>query len=161
MILMRLSTFDAEREATTAKEILDESSALMTTYELVVLFYPESRKAKRIYTANSMPAYDREDSIEKSLKRFCENEVALEDQKRYLRFLDFKTLAERIEKTPRKFIQSVFRMKLEKEQDEWYTARVTQVPFSSETVFMLTVQSVQGDLNDLFDTAVKERPEIL
>ncbi len=161
MILMRLNTFDAEREVLTVKEMLDESSALMTTYELVVLFYPGSKKSKRIFTANTMPEYDREVSFEISLQKFCENEVDPADQERYLRFLDFSTLAERIENTSRKFIQSIFRLKLEKDQNKWYTARVTQIPALSETVFMLTIQGLQGNLNYWFDAIAEEHPDML
>ena len=161
MILMRLNTFDAEQEVKIAKEMLENSSALFTTYELVVLIYPESRKAKRIYTANSIPAYDREESIEKSVIRFCENEVDPADQERYLRFMDFNTMPERLRNSPKQFIQAIFRMRLEREQSQWYTARITQVPMTAETVFMLTIQSIQGYLNRWLDAVIEEHPEML
>ncbi|MBQ9008812.1 MAG: EAL domain-containing protein [Clostridia bacterium] len=70
MIVMHLNTFDSEREVELRKEMLNDSSALFTTYELVVMFYPEKRKAKRIYTSNNMPDYDREESFDQSLSRF-------------------------------------------------------------------------------------------
>ena len=161
MILMRLNTFDAEREVETAKEMLDNSSALFSTYELVVIIRPKSKKAKRIYTANSIPSYDREETIEKSLIKFCENQVDPLDRERYMRFLDFNTLAERIGNSPQQFIQGLFRMRLGQEQSRWYTARVTQVQSNSETVFMLTVQNIQGALNHQIDVMAGEHPEFL
>ena len=161
MILMRLNTFDAEREVKMAKEMLENSSALLMTYELVVMIWPESKKAKRIYTANDIPSYDREETIEKSMIKFCENQVDPVDQERYMRFLDFRTMAKRIESTSKKYIQSLFRMRLEKEQSKWYTARVTQVQSKSETIFMLTVQSIQGTLNHNIDVMAEEHPDFL
>ena len=127
MILMRLNTFEADREVETAREMLNSSRALMSTYELVVLFFPERKKAKRIHTSNNLPEYDREDSFQKSLQRFCETEIDPVDQERYMRFLDFETLEERIGSNPRLFIQSIFRMRLDKDRPGWYSARVTQI----------------------------------
>ena len=161
MILMRLNTFDAEQEIKTAKEMLENSSALFSTYELVVMIWPARKKAKRIYTANSIPSYDHEETIEKSVVRFCENHIGPADQERYLRFMDFSTMSERIENTPQKFIQGLFRMRLEKEQNRWHTVRVTQVPSNSETVFMLTVQNIQGNLNHQIDVMAAEHPDFL
>ncbi len=127
MILMRLNTFEADREVETAREMLNSSSALLSTYDLVVMFYPDRKKAKRVYTRNNLPEYDREDSLQKSLQSFCEREIDPVDKDRYLRFLDFETLEERIGSSPRRFIQSVFRMRLVKEKTGWYSARVTQI----------------------------------
>ena len=161
MILMRLNTFDAEREVKTAKEMLDNSSALFSTYELVVMIWPERKKAKRIHTARSIPSYDREETIEKSVIKFCENQVDPLDRERYMRFLDFRTLAERIGNSSQQFIQGLFRMRLGQEQSRWYTARVTQVPSNSEQTFILTVQNIQDALNHQMDVMAEEHPEFL
>ena len=161
MILMRLNTFEADREVETAREMLNSSSVLLSTYELVVLFFPKRGKAKRIHTVNNLPEYEREDSLQKSLQRFCEYEIDPVDQERYMRFMDFETLEERVSNSPRRFIQSVFRMKLEKDRHKWYSARVTQVKTLSETAFMLTVQNVQDNMNYWFDILVDEHPEML
>ncbi len=161
MIVMNLNTFDSDREVQLAKEMLNESTALFTTYELVVMFYPERRKAKRIYTANNMPEYDREASFDLSLSKFCEAEVDPVDQERYLRFLDFDTMGERIRESSKLFIQGIYRMRLGREESNWYTARVTEIPSKGEKVFILTIQNVQGKLNRMIDIAVQEHPEFL
>ena len=78
-----------------------------------------------------------------------------------MRFLDFNTLAERIGNSPQQFIQGLFRMRLGQEQSRWYTTRVTQGQSNSETVFMLTVQNIQGALNHQIDVMAGEHPEFL
>ena len=161
MILMRLNTFEADREVETAREMLSSSSALLSTYELVVLFFPDRKKAKRIHTANNLPEYDKEDTLQQSLQRFCETQIDPVDQERYLRFLDFDTLEERIGGTPRLFIQSIFRMRLEKDRPGWYSARVTLVKSLSERAYMLTVQNVQDNMNHWIDILIDEHPEML
>ena len=161
MILMRLNTFEADREVETAREMLNSSSALLSTYELVVMFFPRRKKAKRIHTANNLPEYDKEATLQKSLKSFCESEIDPVDQERYLRFLDFDTLEERIGSSPRLFIQSIFRMRLGKERTGWYSARVTQIKTLSETAFMLTVQNIQDNMNHWIDILIDEHPEML
>jgi len=161
MILMRLNTFEADREVETAREMLNSSSALLSTYDLVVMFYPDRKKAKRVYTRNNLPEYDREDSLQKSLQSFCEREIDPVDKERYLRFLDFETLEERIGSSPRHFIQSVFRMRLVKEKTGWYSARVTQINTLSEPAYMLTVQNIQDNMNYWIDTFAGEHPEVL
>jgi EAL domain-containing protein (putative c-di-GMP-specific phosphodiesterase class I) len=161
MILMRLNTFEADREVETAREMLNSSSALLSTYELVVLFFPKRKKARRIHTANNLPEYDRENSIQKSLQRFCKAEIDPVDQERYLRFLDFETLEERIGRNPRLFIQSIFRMRLGKDKPGWYSARVTQIKTLSEAAFMLTVQNIQDNMNHWIDILIEEHPEML
>ena len=161
MILMRLNTFEADREVETAREMLNSSSALLSTYDLVVMFYPDRKKAKRVYTKNNLPEYDREDSLQKSLQSFCEREIDPVDKERYLRFLNFETLEERIGSSPRHFIQSVFRMRLVKEKTGWYSARVTQINTLSEPAYMLTVQNIQDNMNYWIDTFAGEHPEVL
>ena len=160
MILMRLNTFDAEREVKTAQEMLDNGSALFFTYEMVAMIRPEMKKAKRIYAASSLPSYDREESVDKTIRKFCENHVDPADQERYLQFANMGTMGERIRNSPRKFIQAVFRMRLEKDQSSWYSARFTEVPSSSEPVYILTIQSVQENLNRWLNLFVEEHPEM-
>ena len=160
MILMRLNTFDAEREVKTAQEMLDNGSALFFTYEMVAMIRPETKKAKRIYAASSLPSYDREESVDKTIRKFCENHVDPADQERYLQFANMGTMGERIRNSPRKFIQAVFRMRLEKDQSSWYSARFTEVPSSSEPVYILTIQSVQENLNRWLNLFVEEHPEM-
>ena len=160
MILMRLNTFDAEREVKTAQEMLDNGSALFFTYEMVAMIRPEMKKAKRIYAASSLPSYDREESVDKTIRKFCENHVDPADQERYLQFANMETMGERIRNSPRKFIQAVFRMRLEKDQSNWYSARFTEVPSSSEPVYILTIQSVQENLNRWLNLFVEEHPEM-
>ena len=160
MILMRLNTFDAEREVKTAQEMLDNGSALFFTYEMVAMIRPEMKKAKRIYAASSLPSYDREESVDKTIRKFCENHVDPADQERYLQFANMGTMGERIRNSPRKFIQAVFRMRLEKDQSSWYSARFTEVPSSSEPVYILTIQSVQENLNRWLNLFAEEHPEM-
>ncbi len=160
MILMRLNTFDAEREVKTAQEMLDNGSALFFTYEMVAMIRPEMKKAKRIYAASSLPSYDREESVDKTIRKFCENHVDPADQERYLQFANMETMGERIRNSPRKFIQAVFRMRLEKNQSNWYSARFTEVPSSSEPVYILTIQSVQENLNRWLNLFAEEHPEM-
>ena len=160
MIIMRLNTFDAEREVKTAQEMLDNGSALFFTYEMVAMIRPETKKAKRIYAASSLPSYDREESVDKTIRKFCENHVDPADQERYLQFANMGTMGERIRNSPRKFIQAVFRMRLEKDQSSWYSARFTEVPSSSEPVYILTIQSVQENLNRWLNLFVEEHPEM-
>jgi len=160
MILMRLNTFDADQEVKTAKEMLDNSSALFFTYELIVMIYPESKKAKRVHTASNIPAYEYEETIEKRFMKFCENYVDPADQERYLRFSNMATMAERIRNSPRQFIQGLFRMRLGKDQCSWYSVRFTEVPSSSEPVYIYTIQSVQGKLNHWLDIFAEKHPEL-
>ena len=161
MMTMRLSTFDSERKVETAQEMLNYSSALLSTYELVVLFYLDSNTAKRIYAANQLPVYDRESSIEESLRKFCEAEVEPVDQARYRRFMDFTTMTERVEASPQKFVQSIFRMRWEHGRSKWYTVRMTQIPTFSEKVHMLTIQNIQGNVSQWLDMFVNEHPDFI
>ena len=161
MVAMRLNTFDSEREVKTAQEMLNYSSALLSTYELVVLFYLDSNIVKRIYTANKMPVYDHEETIEESLRKFCKAEVEPVDQARYLRFMDLKTMMERVDASPKKFIQSIFRMRWIHTGSSWYTARITQIPTFTEKVHMLTIQNIQGNVSQWLDTVVMEHPELV
>lgn len=161
MILMRLNTFDAEREVKTAQEMLNNGSALFFTYELVAMIHPESQKVKRVYAASNLPSYDREESADRIARKFCENHVDPLDQERYLQFTNTATMTERIRNSPKQFIQAVFRMSLEKDKGGWYSVRFTEIPASSETVYLLTIQSVQHELNHWLDLFVAEHPELL
>ena len=161
MLAVSLNTFDSEREVKTAREMLNYSSALFTTYDLAVLIYPDSNKAVRIYASNDLPVYDHEDSITGSVEKFAAAEVDPVDQKRYLQFMDFNTMQERIGASPNQFIQSYFRMRWGSDSANWHTARVMEIKTFSERVYLLTIQSVQGIGCRLLDAASAEHPELL
>ena len=161
MMAVRLSTFDSEREVSTAREMLNYGSALFSTYELAVLIFPERNMSSRLYTANDLPIYDQESSISGSVEKFCKAEVAAPDQSRYMQFMDFKTMKGRIDSSPKKFIQSYFRMRWGDGANNWHTARVTEIPTYSERAYLLTIQSVQGSGQQILDWTVNERPELL
>lgn len=161
MLAICISTFDSEAEINTAKEMLFYSNSLFSTYELVVLMYPEKSVANRIYTTNNLPVYDKEPTLEISLRKFCENEVAVEDQVRYMRFLDLSTVVERVASSPNGFIQGFFRMRWSGNDKVWHIVRFTRVPTSSENAFLLTMQTVHGHSKDILELIDKEHPELL
>ena len=156
MIAMRLNTFDSEREVETAKEMLNIGSALLTTYDLVVKILPGQKASKRIYTANTLAEYDREPTFASSLQKFCRDHVEPVDQERYLQFMNLDTMTERIQQSSRHFIQSVFRMRLEKGRSNWYSARITQIPATTETEYLLTVQIIPPHLSKWIDQFMEE-----
>lgn len=160
MLAMRLSTFDSEKERRTAREMLYYSNTLFTTYELVVLFYPGSNSANRIYNSQNLPIYDREETLHEGLSKFCKAQVDPIDQERYMKFLDFTTLGERLNKSPKGFIQDFFRMKWG-DGGTWYTARVSNVSASEETTYILTIQSIQGNGEKFVDLISRDHSELL
>ena len=161
MLAVHLVTFDSEQEVKTARDMLNYGSALFSTHELVVLIFPDSNRAARLYTAIDLPIYDHEDSITGSVEKFCEAEVEPVDQSRYLQFMDFNTMKKRIEASPKKFIQNYFRMRWGEETHNWHTARVTEITTYSETAYLLTIQSVQGNGKHMLDVVANEHPELL
>lgn len=161
MLAVRLVTFDSEQEVKTARDMLNYGSALFSTHELVVLIFPDSNRSARLYTAIDLPIYDHEDSITGSVEKFCEAEVEPVDQSRYLQFMNFNTMKKRIEASPKKFIQNYFRMRWGEESHNWHTARVTEITTYSETAYLLTIQSVQGNGKHMLDVVANEHPELL
>ena len=161
MLALCLNTFDTELELKTAKELMTYSNSLFATYELVVLMYPESGVANRIYTSHALPEYDREENIKMSLKKFCENEVAPEDQARYMRFLDFSTVASRVGAEPGGFIQGAFRMCWRGGEKCWHIARFSRVNTSSEDSYLLTIQAIPANIRTILDRIASEDPELL
>jgi len=160
MLAFYLSTFDSDKEVQTAKEMLNYGNALFSTYEVVVLFYPESGIANRIYTAKNLPIYDRETSLAMSVNKFTEAEVATVDQERYLRFLDFSTLFTRVKESPKGFVQGFFRMRWSGDEKNWHAVRFSRVP-SSEKAYLLTIQMIQGTGIEILDMISREHPEML
>ena len=162
MLALCLNTFDSEREAQTDRKLLDYSGAMFTTFDLVVVLYPERNMASRLYAANTLPVYDRESSIEGSVAKFCEAEVDPADQERYLRFMDFRTLAARTEGSGNRFIHGFFRMRWTNHTNRWRAVRVTHVPsYFETTVYLLTFQSVQDIEAAWLDEAAAKHPELL
>ena len=141
--------------------MINYGNALFSTYELVVLLYPESGRANRIYTSNNLPIYDREASLFVSVQKFCEAEVAPEDQERYLKFLDFNTVLQRVEENPKGFVQGYFRMRWGGIPRYWHTVRLSKVPTEAEKTFLLTMQTIQGRGMELLDLISEEHPELL
>lgn len=161
MLVLRLSIFESEHEEKTAHEMLSYGNALFSTYELAVLIYPKSNIANRIYASQNLPVYDREGSLDMNMRKFCEAEVDSADQKRYMRFLDFSTLVQRIENNPKGFVQDYFRLNWGGSEGTWHTVRVSDVPSFGEKTLILTIQSVQGNGSKILETINKEHSGLL
>lgn len=144
MLALRLSIFDSENEEKTAREMLEYGNALFSTYELAVLVYPEKGISNRIYTSVNLPKYDREKTLQLVVKKFVETEVDPVDQERYLKFLDFSTIEERLSENKKGFVHGVFRLFLGKKESTWHTVRVTRIPSSAEKMYILTIQAMFG-----------------
>ncbi len=159
MLAVQLQTFESEREVKTAMEMLNYGNALFATYELVVQIFPERDRSTRIFTAQNLPVYDQAGSMLKSVQKFCQAQVDPADWERYQRFMDFTDMQERIRNSPKRFIQGYFRMKWG--NGSWYTARVAEIPAFAEKMYLLTIQSIQGDGMQWLDTIAAEHPEML
>ena len=161
MVALRLNTFDSEQEAKIDQNLLTYSSALFTTYDLVVLIYPDKNLSTRLHTANNLPIYSDGHSIRGSVAKFCEAEIEPADQKRYMRFMDFESMDERLENSSNNYIQGFFRMRWTNHPSIWRTARVTLNPSHSEKIYLLTFQSVQDIETEWLDRTAAEHPELL
>lgn len=160
MLAMRLSTFESDREVKTASEMLDYGNTLFSTYKLVVAMYPESDISKRLYTSLNIPPYDHEGVTNmERLEQFCRNEVDPIDQERYLRFMNFADMAERVDADPNHYLQSLFRMRWAGEDSRWHTARITRIPSSGERIYLLTVQGIKGKWTKWLDSASPDKLE--
>ena len=85
----------------------------------------------------------------------------LKNNKPVKKFYRKYSMTERIEASPEKFIQSFFRMRWGNTPDNWHTARVTQIPTYSEKAYILTIQSVHGNIKRWLDELVAKYPELL
>ena len=144
MLAVRLSTFDSKHEEKSALEMMNYCRALFATYELVVLIYPESEMSNRLYTSENLPEYDRELTLNESVRKFCIAQVSSEDQERYLKFLNFDTVQKRIDESPLGYIQDYFRMRWGGGDNNWYTARLSEVTDFTEKTYILTIQALSG-----------------
>ena len=161
MLAMRLSVFDPEHEVKTAQEIANYSSALFSTYELAVLIYPEKNVANRIYNARNIPEYAREKTIKQIVQQFVEAHVDPVDRARYLKFLDFETIEERISHDGNGFIQGLFRLHWGSGPSVWHTVRLTRLPSDEEKAYILTIQTIHGKGMTFLDVSAKAHPELL
>lgn len=161
MIALYLTTFDSENEIQNAKRILKYSNSLFETYEVVVLFYPESDIAHRIHVSSELPEYDREASLEKSVYKFCEAQVASVDQERYLKFLNLDNVFQRVDESPKGFVQGFFRIILNGDKPVWHSVRLTNISSEGERVYLLTIQEIQGKEVEWFELLSREHPELL
>ena len=161
MLAFYLTTFDSEKEVETAKEMLSYGNALFSTYEVVVLFYPESGIANRVYSASNLPTYDREDTLKESLQRFCKAEVLEQDQERYMKFLDFDTVFRRVDESEKGYVQGIFRMSWGGTMNNWHSVRLTRVPTTAEKAYLLTIQKMADQALAAIDLIIKEHPELV
>ena len=161
MLALQLRIFDTENEVKTAREMLQYGNALFAAYELVTLIYPDRQASSRIFAADLIPSYDMADTLEESIRRFCEAEIIPDDQERYLQFFDLRTLKERIGVSPRGFIQNVFRMKRKAGGSLWRTIRISRVPSSRETSFIYTIQTLHSGEMQILEVITRLHPELL
>lgn len=142
MVAYNLTTFETEQEVEKANQLIYICNSLFATYEVAVLVYPESGIVNRIHTSNNLPAFDKESSINESLRKFCLSQVDEVDQERYLQFLDINTSIDRVENSSKGFIQDKFRMHINGTPDIWYSVRLSRVPAINEPTYLLTIQSM-------------------
>ena len=83
--------------------------------------------------------------------------------------MDFETMTQRVEASPKGFIQSSFRLCWDQREGgcaggdvgPWYTVRVSRIPASTERAYLLTIQSHPANEARHLDVIAREHPEIL
>ncbi len=161
MVAYYLNTFETDKEVETANELILVCNSLFSTYEVAVLIHPESGIINRIHTAIDLPTFDKEKTMDESVRKFCEAEVDQVDRERYLKFLDFNTAFDRVESSGNGFIQGYFRMHLNGCENVWYSARLSRVADADEVTYLLTIQSLKGKMTEWLDMIAKDHPEML
>lgn len=136
MLAMQLRTFDAETEVRTAGEMIRYSHALFATYELVTVIYPDRDSSDRLYSTLGIQTYASLTDLRKSIKSFCENEVAEEDREKYMAFLNLDTLDERCAPG---YVQGFFRMQA---TGNYKSIRLSRIANDTEKSYLYTIQAV-------------------
>ena len=141
MLAMQLRTFDAETEVRTAGEMIRYSNALFATYDLVTVFYPDRDASDRLYSNLGIQSYASITDLRRSIRSFCENEVAEEEREKYMRFFDLDTLDERAKKG---YVQGFFRMH---STGDYKSIRLSRIENDTERSYLYTIQSVPDKEN--------------
>ena len=151
-----------------AKEALDRhlddvnryNKALFYNFELVNIVRPEKDSAKRIYSNSVFGKTYGTNSLKKGISEFAKNEVYIDDKQRYLEFMDFSTVDDRINADESSFVQQPFRFKKHDGGYRWLLARLTKIPSLGENYYMYSIQKMSPVDADIIDKKISEEPNI-
>lgn len=113
---------------------------LYSQFILVNLISPEEDTAVQIYSNASFNKIYGTHSLTKGIKEFTENEVYIDDQKRYLNFMNMDTIEDRLLETGTNFITEAFRLHDKAGSYKWRLVTLLKVPSGVNRTYLYEIQ---------------------
>ena len=161
MMALNLRVFCSDGIEDRYHEINRYSRTSLYNFDLVNIIDPEKNTSKQIYS--NLP-FDTEYGyipLKTGVIRFAQNELYVSDRDRYLRFMDFTTIDERITKNGCPFVQQPFRLRLSDEEYNWRMIRITHIPTPEEYCYIFSVQQMTPLEISITEKLTSENPDLL
>ncbi len=144
MMAAMIYIYDPKNSDDRSDDIQKYSQTLYSTYEFVMMLYPESDYAHRIYSSFGMNHITGEYRLSEGIRYVAERYIHPEDRERYIRFMT-DSPERRMTESTQNFIAQPFRLKFTCGEFKWVIIRLTKAYTVSEPKFLLTIQKLDSE----------------
>lgn len=160
MVAVTMHVFGSDGIDNRYEDINNYSPTLFYNFELVNIMHPDTDSAKQIYSNIGFKKVYGTVSLRKGILEFAEEIVHSDDRQRYLDFMDFKTMRERILQDGCSFVQQPFRIKSPDGSYIWRLVRITHIPTVAGLCYMYSMQKMPPVDINVIESKIKEDPDM-
>lgn len=140
MLALNIRVFCSDGIEDRFEEINRYSRALFYNFDLVNILDPDRDRSRQIYSNLPFDTVYGFIPLRAGIKEFAANEIHIYDRDRYLAFMNFDTLDQRIDKDECSFVQQPFRVRIPDDKYVWKLIRITRIPTSELSCYMFSMQ---------------------
>ena len=155
VVAAMINIYDPHISDNRSDDMQEFSQAVYSTYEIVMMLYPEENRIHKIYSSSGFENLFNSESISMGIRYFMENYIHEKDWERFKEFFKSEKFIERMDAEGTTFVGDSFRLLSVNNTYRWINFRVTRAFAASEPKYLLTVQSVNRKASEMLSDKYK------
>ena len=155
MIAATINLYDPHISDNRSDDMQEFSQVVYSTYEIVMMMYPEEDRLHKIYSSSGFGSFFNCDSISSGLKYLMENFIHKDDWDRFTALFRNDRCCEQMNDESSVFVEEPFRLLTVNNTYKWIRLRITRAFAATEPKYLLTVQSVNRSAAEILSEKYK------
>ena len=161
MFAVNITVFGDDGVEKRADDINKIGRSLFYNFERITMLYPDSDSSKLIYANVGFNKVYGTVSLRRGTIEFANVEMHEKDRERYLDFMNFDTLRDRILEDDCSFVQQPFRIKTPEGGYRWRLVRITFIPTADNSAcYMYSIQRMPPVDIKVIEEQITKNPDM-
>ena len=158
-ILITMESAEMTSESHRRERMGGALEALYSIYEHVDLIHLDESYSEPVFSHASFESVYEQPSVSEAVREFAKHEVYPDDRERYLEFLDFDTLGERLDASRQNYITSFFRLRDHGGNYAWKIVMLIRVGGHADNTVLICIRSTSWENDALLQVAYSQEAE--